>query len=78
MAFDYLCSFYFFGLGSLSVYFLCKKCNFVELERENQCLFAYSRALCSVVLSYSLESSLKVNNITVRKEMAVGRTLLVL
>lgn len=43
VAFDYLCSFYFFGLGSLSVYFLCKKYNFVELERENQCLFAYSQ-----------------------------------
>lgn len=36
------------------------------------------RALCSAVFSYSLESSLKVSNITGMKKMAMGRTLLVL
>lgn len=32
-------------------------------------------ALCSAALNYSLDSTLKVNNIAVRKEIAMGRTL---
>lgn len=49
----------------------------VSWRGKDQCLCLFP-GHCSVVLSYSLESSLKISNITVRKKMAMRRTLLVL